>query len=83
MVWMPVLVMVIGALAGAPLGVAATKYLKGAWLRLLYGVTLVLGGVAVDHLFAAAQAHWGEIAADDTAWQLLELPVEIGKSHHD
>ena len=46
-VWMPVLVMVIGALAGAPLGVAATKYLKGAWLRLLYGVTLVLGGVAV------------------------------------
>ena len=38
-----------------------------------------LGGDKVDHLFAAAQAHWGEIAADDTAWQLLELPVEVGK----
>lgn len=40
-------VMVGGALVGAPLGVAATKYLRGAWLRLLYGGTLVLGGVAV------------------------------------
>ena len=43
----------------------------------------LLGGLAVDHLFAAAQAHWGEIAADDTAWQLLELPVESGGGNHD
>ena len=45
--------------------------------RLIVRVPMrLLGGVAVDHLFAAAQAHWGEIAADDTAWQLLELPVK-------
>ncbi len=46
-VWMPVLVMVIGAMVGAPLGVAATKYVKGPWLRVLYGFTMVMGGLAV------------------------------------
>jgi len=43
----------------------------------------VLGGTAVDHLFAAAQAHWGEIAKDDTAWQLLELPAVHEGNNHD
>ena len=52
--------------------------------RLIVRVPMrLLGGAAVDHLFAAAQAHWGEIAADDTAWQLLELPVENGGGNHD
>ena len=52
--------------------------------RLIVRVPMqLLGGLAVDHLFAAAQAHWGEIAADDTAWQLLELPVESGGGNHD
>ena len=52
--------------------------------RLIVRVPMrLLGGLAVDHLFAAAQAHWGEIAADDTAWQLLELPVENSGSNHD
>ena len=43
----------------------------------------LLGGKAVDHLFAAAQGHWGEIAVDDTAWQLLELPAENEREKHD
>ncbi|MEI8062589.1 MAG: PIG-L family deacetylase [Verrucomicrobiota bacterium] len=43
----------------------------------------VLGGKEIDHLFAAAQAHFGGIAADDTAWQLLELPVENKRNNHD
>jgi LmbE family N-acetylglucosaminyl deacetylase len=43
----------------------------------------VLGGKTIDHLFAAAQAHFGGIAADDTAWQLLELPVENERHNHD
>jgi LmbE family N-acetylglucosaminyl deacetylase len=34
----------------------------------------LLGGADVDHLFTATRAHLGEIAADDTAWQLLALP---------
>jgi len=42
-----------------------------------------LGGKTVDHLFAAAQAHWGEIAKDDTAWQLLELPAVHEGNNHD
>ena len=52
--------------------------------RLIVRVPMrLLGGKAADHLFAAAQAHWGEIAADDTAWQLLELPAENESNHHD
>ena len=52
--------------------------------RLIVRVPLrLLGGPAVDHLFAAARAHWGEIAADDTAWQLLELPAEQKGTDHD
>ena len=52
--------------------------------RLIVRVPMrLLGGAGVDHLFAAAQAHWGEIAADDTAWQLLELTTENIRSDHD
>ena len=52
--------------------------------RLIVRVPMrLLGGKAVDHLFTAAQAHWGEIAADDTAWQLLELPTENERNNHD
>ena len=52
--------------------------------RLIVRVPMrLLGGKALDHLFAAARAHWGEIASDDTAWQLLELPAESESNHHD
>ena len=40
-------VMVLGALAGAPLGVWATQWVKAGYLRLLYGGILLLGSVAV------------------------------------
>ena len=43
----------------------------------------LLGGTGVDHVFAAAQAHWGEIAADDTAWQLLDLTSPPEGLNHD
>jgi LmbE family N-acetylglucosaminyl deacetylase len=33
----------------------------------------LLGGGEVDHLFASASAHWGEIPPDDATWQLLKL----------
>lgn len=33
----------------------------------------LLGGRDVDHIFTSASAHWGEIAPDDAAWQLLKL----------
>lgn len=33
----------------------------------------LLGGGDIDQLFTSASAHFGEIAADDTAWQLLDL----------
>ena len=33
----------------------------------------LLGGDDVDHVFTCTRAHLGEIAADDTAWQLFEL----------
>ena len=40
-------VMVAGALAGAPLGVWATQWVKAGYLRLLYGCILLAGSVAV------------------------------------
>jgi len=40
-------VMVAGAVVGAPIGVAATKWVKGGHLKALYGGIQVLGGVAV------------------------------------
>jgi len=33
----------------------------------------LLGGEDLDYLFTCTLAHFGEIAADDTAWQLFEL----------
>jgi len=42
--------------------------------RLILRVPLaLLGGADIDSVFTAAQARFGEIAADDTAWQLLDL----------
>lgn len=40
-------IMVLGAVAGAPLGVWASKHLHGRWLRFMYAVMIVLGGVSV------------------------------------
>ena len=39
--------MVVGAVVGAPLGVWASKLLHGRWLRLMYAVMIILGGVSV------------------------------------
>lgn len=33
----------------------------------------LLGGLGVDYVFTATRAHLGEIAADDTAWDLVSL----------
>jgi LmbE family N-acetylglucosaminyl deacetylase len=33
----------------------------------------LLGGPGVDYVFTATRAHLGEIAADDTAWELVSL----------
>jgi uncharacterized membrane protein YfcA len=39
--------MIVGAVVGAPLGVWASKCLHGRWLRLMYAVMIMLGGLSV------------------------------------
>ena len=42
----------------------------------------LLGGDDLDHVFACTRAHLGEIAADDTAWQLFDIRTnqpQLGK----
>ena len=41
------LIMIAGALVGAPLGVRASHIVKGAALRLLYSVMIIVGGASV------------------------------------
>jgi uncharacterized membrane protein YfcA len=42
-----VVVLLVGSLIGAPLGVAASHWVRSQSLRLLYGVTLLLGAISV------------------------------------
>ncbi|OPZ25165.1 MAG: Sulfite exporter TauE/SafE [Lentisphaerae bacterium ADurb.BinA184] len=42
-----VAVMVAGAFIGVPLGAHASRVIRGRWLRLLYGVMIIAGGLSV------------------------------------
>jgi LmbE family N-acetylglucosaminyl deacetylase len=50
--------------------------------RLFVRVPLrLLGAEWPDYIFTATRAHWGEIAPDDTAWQLFAVPPRKAITH--